>query len=361
MEIMIYHPVTLELLDVITKTASAKWTRRLYEIGSFELCIPRDAKGTESCKMGYIICQGKNSGIIRYIQQTTSRDENNLRVVGQTLQGVCADRIIVPPFYYMTGTIDPIYAYDRIKDNGENVMKHYVKTQITEASDKERRMPMLQIAESLNRGIAQAAWQAKFTRLSDELAAIGKYVGLGWSVDLDISNRRMVFDVIDGIHRESSQSDVAPVIFYREMKNIESVSYTNDQTESINVVYTAGAGEEEKQYVTKNGSAAGMLRREGYNSITSEDTDEVKDGSMAYLKEGAPKETLEANANQRTEYRYDWDLGDYVTVMDEVCGNFMMLDKQVTEVEENYERGGETVRPVFGEKQESILRKLRRN
>ena len=360
MELLIYHPTTLELLEVAPNTIYASWTRRLYEAGNFEIALPSQGKGVEQCKIGNIIRQGKNSGIIRYISQTTNRGQNEIRLMGQTLQGLCCDRIIVPPFFYMTGTIDPLYSYDRIKGSGEAVMKHYVETQITQAEDTERRIDKFTVASNLDRGKSQMAWQAKFTRLSDELMEIGRYTELGWSVDLDAANKRLVFDVIDGIHRESSQSDVAPVIFYRGMRNVESTQYTNDQNAAINTVYTAGNGEEEKQYVTKNGGGTGILRREGYNSVTSDDVDEVADGSKAYLKENEPKETVEAVSNGRTEYRIDWDLGDFVTVMDNVCGTLLSLDKQITEVEERYEHGISEIRPVFGEKKESVLKTLRR-
>lgn len=358
---MVYDPNTLQLQNVISKLHSIIWTRRHYEPGSFEVHLPATADGVQDIQMGAIIAHGHNSGIIRYIQQAEARGKAELVLMGHTLEGLCDDRIIIPPFYYMTGNIDPLYSYDRIKGNGETVMKHYVAKHITEPEDADRKIENFVIAENLNRGLESVAWQAKFTMLSNELMTIGQYTGLGWRVDFDPVARQFRFDVASGIDRTAEQSFLPPVIFCRAFNNISSATYTNDQLTSINTLYTAGNGEEEQQYVDKVGGGVGLFRREGTTSVSSDDVTEVRSQGDAYLAENGPKESIEAKDSGRLVYRSDWDLGDYVTVRTEVSGEVIALDKQITEVQESYDTEGVKIEPVFGEKKESIIKKIRRS
>ncbi|MBE7022632.1 MAG: hypothetical protein E7414_05410 [Ruminococcaceae bacterium] len=269
--------------------------------------------------------------------------------------------IIVPPFYYMTGEIDPLYSYDRIKGDGETVMKHYVAEHLVEATDEERRIDGFVIADNKSRGLGDVAWQAKFTKLSEELKNIGQYAGLGWRVEFEPSTQKFYFDVVEGIDRTAEQALVPPVIFCREFKNISSTAYTDDQLTSINTLYTASGGEEEEQYVDKVGGGIGILRREGTTSISSDDVTEVRSHGEAYLQENGPKESVEAVDGGRLSYRSDWDLGDYVTVRTEIAGEIIAFDKQVTEVQESYDIEGVKIEPTFGEKKESIIKKIRRS
>lgn len=358
---MVYDSETLSPQSVISKLHSATWTRRHYEVGSFEIRIPINAKGADGIRMGSVITHGHNSGIVRYIHQQEEQGSSELVIMGHTLQGLCDDRIIIPPFYYMTGDIDPLYSYDRIKGNGETVMKHYVARHITEPEDADRQTEGFVIAENFNRGLDDVAWQAKFTKLSDELRSIGQYAGLGWRVEFDPVLRQFCFDVAEGIDRTAGQTLVPPVIFCKEFKNISSAAYTNDQLTSINTLYTAGGGEEEEQYVDKIGGGIGLLRREGTTNVSSDDVSEVRSRGEAYLLENGPKESLEATDGGRLIYRTDWELGDYVTVRTKVMGDYVMLDKQITEVCESYTRDGTKIEPIFGEKQESVIKKIKRS
>ena len=360
MKLCVYNPVSLELLAVVTKATSIIWEKKHYDVGNFELHLPRDAPYIETLTSGNIVVQGGNYGVIRYVSAPQERGANDVEIRGQTLQGICSDRTIVPPFFYMEGEIDPLYSYDRIKGTGEAVMKHYVTNHLTAPEDADRKIDNLIVAEDLGRGKTEVAWQAKFEKLSDVLKEIGQYAGLGWDITLDPVAKQYQFDVIEGIDRTVTQSDVAPVQFCREMKNVTSLSYENDGLSAINTVYAAGDGEEEQQYVTKLGGGTGISRREGTTSVSSDDVEEVRDLATAYLEENSVKESIEAVANDKTVYGQDWNLGDYVTVRVETPGEILMLNKQITEVCETWERGIHTIEPVFGEKKDDIIKRMKR-
>ena len=358
--VTVYNSKTLDAVAMVTQLTSMEWTLRHYDVGSFELHLPFSAQNAEALTVGAVITHGSKSGIIRYIKAEEGIGGTELTVMGHTLQGLCSDRIIVPPFYYMTGTIDPLYSYDRIKGNGESVIKHYVTMHVTEATDEDRRIARFTIDENLGRGLASVAWQAKFTPLSDELSAIGRFVGLGWGVWLDEENKKYRFDVVPGLDRTVNQSDLPPVIFSRAYKSLQSGSYTYDGLSGVNTVYTRGNGEEEEQFVDKIANGTGIDRREGTTAVSSDDVTEVRDGGTAFLKENAAKETIEAEDSGRFTYRTDWSLGDYVTVRVAMPGEVLTLDKQITEVREVYNRGGTKIEPVFGEKKESLIKKMKK-
>ena len=86
----------------------------------------------------------------------------------------------------------------------------------------------------------------------------------------------------------------------------------------------------------------------------------MRDGGTAFLKENAAKETIEAEDSGRFTYRTDWSLGDYVTVRVAMPGEVLTLDKQITEVREVYNRGETKIEPVFGEKKESLIKKMKK-
>ena len=259
----------------------------------------------------------------------------------------------------MDAPVEPIYGYDRIKGKAETVMKHYIKTQLTEPADLERKIKNMIVETDLARG-PDMAWQAKFISLSTELQKIGTYAQLGYDIKLDQVNKRLVFDVVQGKNRTKSQNVVAPVVFSREYRNIDDFEYENDSIGSVNTLYVGGNGEEEQQYITKVYKAeyTGIHRFEGYTGVSSDDVEEVEDGGMSYLEENIAKETIEADANQKLKYNEDWFLGDYVSVIADVLGEKIMLNKQITEVQEVYEHGNVKIKPTFGEKKDSVIKRL---
>ena len=314
--------------------------------------------GSEMCirdRQYNIIYEHDNFGIILYLKQTM----NDIEIRGYDLKGICSMRLVIPPFIYMDAPVEPIYGYDRIKGKAETVMKHYIKTQLTEPADLERKIKNMIVETDLARG-PDMAWQAKFISLSTELQKIGTYAQLGYDIKLDQVNKRLVFDVVQGKNRTKSQNVVAPVVFSREYRNIDDFEYENDSIGSVNTLYVGGNGEEEQQYITKVYKAeyTGIHRFEGYTGVSSDDVEEVEDGGMSYLEENIAKETIEADANQKLKYNEDWFLGDYVSVIADVLGEKIMLNKQITEVQEVYEHGNVKIKPTFGEKKDSVIKRL---
>ncbi len=355
--ISIYDPLSLSRLCNIVSAQSVIWNKKFYEVGTFEIHISGNNEYQKFIKKGNIIVHGQNAGIILY----ASKSRNDIKIIGYDLKGICSQRVVVPPFVY-SDSPTTLEGYDRVKGNAETVMKHYVNSQIVNPTDTDRKVQNIIIAEDAKTGVSMA-WQAKFTLLSEELNKIGLYAGLGYDITFDAESKKLIFDIETGIDRTVNQRDIAPIVFCKEYRNISDYEYEQNAKDAVNVAYIGGNGEEEEQYITKLGtlSQKGIYRQEGFSEVHSDDVQEVEDGGLAYIKENQETETIETETNSRYKYNEDWYLGDYVTLKIDGFGETVMLDKQITEVQEVYEKGNMKIVPVFGEKKGSIIKKILRS
>ena len=77
-----------------------------------------------------------------------------------------------------------------------------------------------------------------------------------------------------------------------------------------------------------------------------EDGTNLADRGKSKLAENTIIESFEATIDTES-YRVEWDLGDFVTILDDEIG--VISDTQIVEVVEIYEDGILSVEPVFGE------------
>ena len=345
----VYAPETLSALCKIAKVVSVQWTRKFYDSGGFEIHIPPRTPYVENLKSGNIICYKQNAGVIRYIHQ----NKNDIIICGNDLKSLLGQRIIVPPFVYNKENPTVIEGYDRTEGTVEEIMRYYVNNHTIDPFDTKRKIPNMTLANLKNIG-KNAKWQSRFENLLSELTTIGQYDEIGFDVIFNRDIRQLEFTCFKG--RDLSKS----VIFSREYKNIDDCQYTLDDSTSVNTTYVGGDGEEESQYIEKVSESEfqGFERREDFISASGSEFEEIKDRGLSHLKEKKVSEIVEANANTKLKYKEDWDLGDYVTVKTEVLGETVIIEKQITEVKEVYEYSNIYASPVFGNKKESVIKKL---
>ena len=295
-----------------------------------------------------MICYKHHTGVIRYVHQTSK----DICICGHDLKSILGQRIIVPPFVYKD-TPEVIEGYDRTAGTVEEVMHHYVSTQITDPIDSNRKIEKFLLGDL--KGIGKdIKWQSRFENLLSELSTIGMYDEIGFDVVFNKEEKTFSFVCLKGADLTKS------IIFSRHFKNIEDYQYTKDSSSSVNTTYVGGDGEEELQYVEKvsNENYTGYWRREDYISAGGEETEEIKDRGLSHLKEKTVSETIETETNGKLKYQQDWDLGDFVTVKVDVLGETVITEKQITEVNEVYEHANVSVVPVFGNKKENIIKKI---
>ncbi len=359
--VSIYNPNTFELLYNFPKVISGAWTKRFYEPGNFTIKLSAQSEGLQYIKKGVLVVDGDNCGIISY----RSKTDNGIEIRGRDLKGLCNQRLVVPPFVYMAEpTVES--GYDRVKGTEEEILRHYANMHLINCTDEARRIPNMILAEHHGFG-ADLVWQARFTNLADELRNICIYSQLGYDVLFDVINKRYVFDVLQGTDRTQTDSWHGLAVFSEARGNITALEYTEDATDEVNVAYVLGDGEEERQFVYEaySNAQSGFDRKESSTTAGGTDTDyvdEVVSTGIAFVKENKVKEGIDASANTKLQYKKDWFLGDFVTVVVKDCfGEALMLNKQITEVVEEYAYGSYTVKPTFGEKKQSIIKKIIRS
>lgn len=363
------------LYGEVPKYESLQIINSFFGIGSIELKINRYMPKADLLEMNRIIFPLNRTDTPFQIQhREIELDENgkateNWLIKAVPLKAWLSDRLILPPTHT---------ANQNKSGNAETVMKHYVNISAVNPVDSKRIIPNLVIAPNQNRG-ANISRSARFDTLSDELKTIGELTQIGWNISLDLTNKRFVFDVVEGANRTATQTDRPPVIFSTEFKTLENIEYTESRLDYKNVAVVAGQGEGiERKVVTLNDGLSGFDRKEIFidaRDIADTDTDdegnefprpeadiiaELTDRGNEKLEEH--KQELFVNGqitNTIFRYGYDWFNGDMVTMQHDGWG--ITLDAQITQVTEIHEVGRSyKVEVVFGKDIPTFIDKIKR-
>ena len=305
MLIKCYHPTTFETTEIITNFTSLQWIRRFYDVGSFELHLPK----TNLC-VNSLIKIGDKDGIVLKIVDNFEE----IAVYGYDLKGLTNFRYI-----------DTTKNYTALKV--ENVYKALATDFLCTGN---RLVQGLNIAPIQNRGV-QIDWSAYDVFLSENLKELGTQYGIGYNISFD--ETQMIFDVVES--RDISNK----IVFSRDYRNVDNEEYTIDYFNTYNTAVVLDG--------TPTGIETGIYRREGV-AETGKESELLNDKKVI--------ETLTAEANNRLTYGVDYRLGDFVTV--KYKGYSIVL--QITEIKEVYEPNCTKILPVFGEQKENPIKKILR-
>lgn len=395
--ISIIDPISFELQGFIKTYFSFRFTRKLWEIGQFELHVKNTEQNSKALKIGNIIfVDEKRAGLIDSINITEK--DNKLVAKGKELKGITSYRIVIPDmkddsqFFGYDRYPEPVAGETVAAAPAESVFKHYVNKHLAQGADPNRQIENLVVAPDLQRG-GMMSWSSRFDVLSDVLKKIGDWAQMGYCINLDLKNKQMVFDVIP--QKDSTAGGDSPVIFSSEYNNLTETSFTVDDNSRKNVAYVGGAGSDEDRAiksVVKDESnlnsetnktqddtygvkvlsdsfgqkkavptPKGLNRRETWIDAGSiDDMDELEYEGQYRMQDMKRAETVDADIlNTRfTDYLDKWDLGSVVTVRSKKIG--YEIDKLITEVQESYESNGTTIRSIFGERKKNIIDKLQK-
>ncbi|PWW37404.1 MULTISPECIES: siphovirus ReqiPepy6 Gp37-like family protein [Paenibacillus] len=308
---------------------SLQFTRRFYRAGEFELHIPLGKQGVEELQKERIIVvnnQMHKAGIIQ--SRNITQDSQGLEVLvvkGPTIGGVIERRITVTDYF------------DRVRGPAETVMKHYINNHLINPVNPERAVLFIANAQNQGRG-KETPWSSRFDPLGALIEEIAEFCDIGWTMSLDYSSKKWVFDVLPGRNLVAGQSVLPPVIFSRDFDNIISQNYVDSDQQYRNVGYAGGKGEYEDRLIQMVGSGTGADRRETFLDCSSaEDAAELVEMGNQKL---APLKTIISYDGEILNtgsfiFEQDWDLGDIVTIQNRSWG--LTMDSRITEVKEIYE------------------------
>lgn len=346
----------LELLDEIDLYTSLDFKRSWQGVGDFTLAV---AGNNSSLKVGNIIVldgNGHKSGIIRSVTKTSDEKGTSITAVGQTLNGLTGQRIVLP---YEDEADGGYFAVPRPSSavktaSSESIIKTFVSACMGTSADESRKLKnssgndIFVIATDKNRGI-QTNWASRYGKLDEDLQSICEYCDCGYEIYLNLNDINFVFDYIPGVDRTTSQSDNSRVILSKAFESIDSVTYSLDFGNYKNLAYCGGVGEGADRTVLAVKSdvlksmPTGFGRYETFidcGSLEAIETDtaiSLQDEGKHKLEEYVYIESLTAVISQSGSFKYgdQWDLGDLVTVSDKNIN--LTCDMRISEVTESYE------------------------
>lgn len=338
-------------LAEIDNYTSFEFIKRFYRVGEFELRINANKLHIEKLVKNNIIILGNSFDKIGVIlhREFDKQQTDTLVVKGFNLKGIISRRLIIP---------DVGQDYATVEGTQEAIMKQFVDKNCINSSDKNRTIQQLILAKNLNRGINDR-WRASYENLADKLQEIGEYSKLGWDVNLDIKNKKFIFDVIQGRDLTVNQNILPPVIFRADFNNIKNRRYTESIINSKNVIYT-GTREDAEKIVLQVGEATNFERVETFADYNSDDTNEILTEGNRKLKELSEFKSFELDINPFKPFKYgeDYFLGDKVTIQDRKLG--VTMDANIVEIKEYYNTQGVNLNVTFGNTMPSILKRIKK-
>lgn len=361
MELYIFDK-ELNLINILDNFTSLIWTRRYFKPGEFELHLPLTIENIKFLVNGNIIYK-KGDPEAGYIEtRQIELDEEGkevLKIKGKFLTNYINRRINWRQLFFY--------------GKSEVLMRKLINDNCINPSNSARKIPLLELGKLKNYA-ETIEYQNSYGSLDEELENIGTTNELGYRINLNYINKKLIFEVYKGVNRSVNQSLIAPCIFSRDFENILNQAYMESDADYKNTVLVAGEGEgAERTLVFINNTNSGLNRRELF--VDARDLQKEVDGVIltdtqyknTLLQRGNEKlaenteiKTFESKVNTRGNnvYKVDYDLGDIVTVTDKKWG--ITLDTRITEIEEVYEDGKVEINPTFGENIPTILDKIKR-
>jgi hypothetical protein len=337
MDLYLYSPA-IEQQGVIDSYSSLRWRRKFFEPGEFELHVPATDENLSLLAENNIIhrLDRKEAGLIEGAAISSTDDGDEITATGRFLSSKFDDRIIMPTINF-SGEVE-VAMRKIVSDNAITV----------------RSINLLSLG-TLNGFTPTVSFQATYKNVLAVLEALAKSSNIGFRMRLDVPNKALIFETYIGTDKSVTQTANPYVLFSDEFRNITDPAYTLNSQSYKNYAIVGGEGEGDARIIVEVDQTNGAPRRELWvdakdlqqGDLTLTDYKaELNQRGLEKLAEAAKTESFEAAAvdTENFEYLTDWDLGDIVSF--EKWG--ILLNQRVTEVEEVYEKGIETITPTCG-------------
>lgn len=338
-----------EPIGQLDEYTSLMWPDAFLGKAMFQLWAPITDSNAEKLKDGNVIwCGGENAAVIKIVKETVNEEgEKEFNVKGWTLEFFLVDKII-EGLYNKSGS-----------NYASTIMYDMVDKMVINPSNKNRKIPYLKNAEDNKLGKKINGYQKTGGSLYDALYNMAFESDIGFSVIFDPYNKKLVFEVREGIDRTQEQQENEPVVFSTDLEDVLSSTYYLNVEDVKNVAMVQGEEKDGKRVTIYVGdtSLKGLERKELYvdaRDLQSEIYDEdgtshtltasqynailVQRGNEK-LAEHQKTETFEAQIRQFGDVQYefgiDYQKGDKVTVVDRQLG--LSVSARITSVEEDFD------------------------
>lgn len=409
----------LNVLETITAYTSASWTHRFTDVGSFEVHIPLekcpallnqavyikhydnygiisylhqdnsyvsikgyDLKGLLSYRMAFGSKSGKLETVTKeYVTENTqgkrafplfsvSEDKQTgddvtyiIETPGERLDNLCKNlceqygigyTIYVKDKQILFDTVSPTvrdYTYSKRRNNINSY--EYTKDKLNDINCAYRVLTpsgfkMIPDEDDINGvtiepGVAcyKDGYVAKITE--EHRFGVLNTRPYYFYVSYNPSTKNVTVNTSSTLTPEKMAASTSPLYFYIGCLTTGVVSENNVSSRIIRVI--------------DNDTLVGLERKEGIVSFGKNNAENAETLNK-YLTENKEVENIQAGILDPSNYRKEWELGDYINIRIDVMGETLTVSRQVSEITEVFEPGNHTVSCVFGNVRESIIRKL---
>ena len=359
---------TFDNIGEINQFDSLIWPDKFNGYGSFELWAPITEENFTYIKKGNILwCGGDNAAMIEIVK--SSIDDKGVKIYnvkGRTLEMLLTTRAI-------WGT------YNGVNKYASTIMYELVNQHCVNPTNTNRKIPFLECAEDTQVGPIISK-QKTGGEVYDALYDLGSTYDIGFNVLFRPRQKKLVFEVVEGVDRTIEQNVNDPVEFSTDLEDLLSSSYySNDQDKkSVAFVQGEGEGSGRTSVISGDNTIRGFGRRELYvdaRDLQSQTTDEQGNTETltpaeyeeALIQRGDSKlaeckvtETFEAQirvfGDIQYEFGVDYQKGDKVTVRDRELN--VVVSARITEVEEDFDDEYALVL-TFGYSYPTIMQKVK--
>lgn len=346
-ELIVYGaaPAPLALAAYVDAYEYLSWTRRYRRPGAWRCQINRYLPAAKEFVPGRIVHFRRNGedrlALIETRQisvDVSGRPSEQWTVAGRELLGILGDRLCLHGVSTGTG-------YDDLVGAAETAMRHYVDVNAINPANPTRIVPFLSLATTDDERGGTVTQRARFDVLTDLLESICAASGLGYRGGWSWDDRRLVFEVVQGIDRTDS------VILSPALGNCTIKGYNESTSLAPSVAVVAGQGVAEERLIAETATDIGLTgfaRRELFVDARDCETEpELLQRGTEKLAEDGDTTTLEVEYIQTASYRYgeDFDLGDIVHVE---YPDIAAIDTRIVEITEEYAREGENITLTLG-------------
>ncbi len=346
----------IDFKGIVEGYFSFRWIRRYSKCGEFEIYIGATEKHIDLLKKGNVIYKKDDTeaGYINYIHLKQGvEDKESLIVKGRFLSGYLSQRIIWGTYVF--------------KSTAELVIHKLIQDNCICPENEHRKINNLELGE-LKNYLDPVEYQVSYKNLLDEIEKLVSTNELGFRSNLDISNKKIIFEIYKGLNRTTGQTINPPAIFSKKFENILEQEYIDSSNNLKNVALIAGEGEGEERQRVVIGQSEGLERHELYvdardlqKGETSED-DYIKileNRGFIKLAQNTDIKSFDSkiNLNSNLKYKIDFDLGDIVTCTSKKWG--ITINARVTEIEEVYGGNGRKINVKFGNDLPTLTEKIK--
>lgn len=346
-------------LGVVDAFISLQWTRRYYEVGSFELHT--DMAWYDLLRQGRYVYRNDavEVGVIEGLSYEQGETEEQLTVSGRFLECLL-ERRVIPQRMELAGT-------------AEQICRTLVDEMAIHPQEPARAIPKLALGAEKGLG-TETTCQCGGETLLEKLQELCQSQELSFALRYDYENDEMLFEVWQGKDRTQGQKENGWAVFSRGQENLLTSDYSVDEQDYRNFAYVVGEAEQGQTPVCVTVDRTnGRDRRELYVDASSVKrevdgetmTDEAYRQALwqkglealdGYRRVEAYNHAIDPNANLM--YKTHYDLGDICTVIQEKIG--LVAEKRIEEVREAVEADGLAVEMTFGEDYVSLGKAIKR-